>query len=895
MEYYKKEVKDILEELNVDRKNGLDNSEVKKRQEKFGLNELIEGKKETVFAKFINQFKDVMIIILIIAGIISGYVGIKDNEGIFSTLVIFLVVILNAVIGVMQELKAEKSLEALKKLTTHTVKTIRNGEIFNIDSKEIVKGDICIFEAGDVIPADCRIIEANNIKTEEASLTGESHATFKQVEKIEKNNLPLGDMKNMLFSSSLVISGSAVGVVVETGMNTEVGKIANMLTTDSRKITPLEEKLNNLGKILGISCIIIAVIIFIVGILYGKSIISMLMISISLAVAAIPEGLPAIATIILAIGTTRLAKQKAIVKKLASVESLGSASVICSDKTGTLTKNEMTVEKVFVDNQIMLFSDILKKKNSSKKESNIEKLLMAGSLSSSASINSEGEYVGDPTEIALILANREYNLQKRIADFVKIKEIPFTSERKMMSVIYRKDNENYIFVKGGIDEVLKISKISDEEKNKYLSVAEELSNKAYRVLACGYRKLDSCEMDNSCTYKVSFEENIIPIGLFALIDPPREEVKKSIEECRSAGIKTIMITGDHKNTAKAIGEKLGIYSKGDNVISGSELEEISDKELSEKIENTTIFARVNPEHKVRIVDILKNKKEIVAMTGDGVNDAPALKKADIGCAMGITGTEVSKESADLIITDDNFASIVSAVKEGRNIYKNILKAVEFLLSANIGEIVIIFLSIIFIDFFMLRFNIDRSFINKIIPLLPVQLLWINLVTDTFPALALGMDPCSSDIMKEKPNKEKRVFTKNRAIKIVLQGIMIGIIALIAYMYGLSREADSLTKIKAGSTMAFFTLAFSELAFVFGIRNEKETIFAKELFNNKYLIYGIGVSTLLMLITTVPFISEVFGIIRLNTKEIILCIILSLTPLFILECVKMVKRNIFKRG
>ena len=902
--WFNKDVKEVEEILSTNVEQGLSDEEAKSRREKYGLNELKAKKKKSLFMKFLDQFKDFSIIILIIAAIVSGIVGVAEGEGITDTIIILIVVLVNAIIGVTQEAKAEKSLEALQKLTDHASKVVRNGQVVVVPAKELVPGDIVVLDTGDYIPADLRIIEAVNLKSQEASLTGESVPVEKTNEKIEDTEIGLGDRTNMLFSSSLVTYGRGKGIVVETGMTTEVGKIAEMINKSEDQITPLQQKLNKLGKTLGIVAIVICVIIFIIGLLQNKEPIHMFMTAVSLAVAAIPEGLVAVSTIVLAIGVQKMVKRNAIVKKLPAVETLGSATVICSDKTGTLTQNKMTVEKVFLNGEIKDLDKIGK----SDIDEDMTKLVYANMLCNDTKISKDGKLTGDPTETALVDMAFSLNFDPSIYDRMKrIAEVPFDSDRKLMTTVNKLNNSYIAYTKGGVDELLKICKgyllngeIKEDLEN-YTKIVraknEEMAKEALRVLACGYKEYDheptKEELEN-------IESDLIFVGMVGMIDPPREEAKKAVEKCKTAGIKTVMITGDHKITATAIAKKLGILENEDEAITGQELEKMSDEDLQKNVRHYSVYARVSPEHKVRIVKAWQKNGEIVAMTGDGVNDSPALKTADIGCAMGVVGTDVAKEAADVILTDDNFATIVSAVEEGRRIYDNILKVIQFLLSSNIGEIVVLLLATLATPLFANWFGITD--IAHLEILLPIHILWINLVTDSLPALALAFDPANSDIMKRKPNKPgKGVFTKGMTWRIIYQGIMIGLLTLSAFMIGLATTTepiDGLTldesKIEVGQTMAFVTLAFSELVHVFNVRNNKKSIFKTKIFNNSKLIWAVlGSAALMGIILAVPALRTVFSIPVLPSQNILELVGLALLPIVIVEIFKLLKINSFK--
>ena len=893
--WFNKTVDEVESTLKTNAENGLTAEEAKKRQEEYGLNELKAKKKKSLFVKFLEQFKDFMIIILIISAIISGVVGVAQGEGFTDTIIILVVVIVNAIIGVAQENKAEKSLEALQKLSSHVAKVVRDGKLQVIQSKELVPGDIVILETGDYVPADLRIIEAVNLKSQESALTGESVPVEKMAAKIEDEKIGIGDRINMLFSSSLITYGRGKAVVVETGMNTEVGKIADIINTAEDQGTPLQQKLNKLGKTLGIVALAICAVIFVVGLLYGKEPIHMFMTAVSLAVAAIPEGLPAVFTIVLAIGVQRMVKRNAIVKKLPAVETLGSASVICSDKTGTLTQNKMTVEKVFCDGNLVSLED-------SADMIDIKKLVYASMLCNDTKISEEHKLTGDPTETALVDMAFKLDFDPSVYGmFPRVAEIPFDSDRKLMTTVHEENGNYVVYTKGGVDELLAncssyilegdIKTDLEEYKEIIRRYNMEMAQNALRVLAMAYKVLDHKPTAEEIK---TLESNLTYIGMVGMIDPPRLEVKDAVQECKEAGIKTVMITGDHKITAIAIAKSLGILENDDEAITGTELEEMSDEDLIKNVRRYSVYARVSPEHKVRIVKAWQANGETVAMTGDGVNDAPSLKIADIGCAMGVVGTDVAKEAADVILTDDNFATVVSAVEEGRRIYDNILKAIQFLLSSNIGEIVVLFLAILITPLLSKQFGVDITLIET---LLPIHILWINLVTDSLPALALAVDPAADNVMKRKPlkNTKKGIFTKGMTWRIVYQGLMIGLITLTAFIIGLSTpDVSQEEKVKIGQTMAFYVLALSELVHVFNIRDNKRSIFKTGIFNNSKLILATVVSASLMfVILFTQGLRDIFGLVMLPAMHIFETVMLVLAPVIIVEIFKLLKINTTK--
>ena len=902
--WYNKTIEEVADELGTNLDLGLNQKSINEKIAKYGLNELKAEKKKSLLVKFLEQFKDFMIIVLIIAAIISGAISIAQGEAITDSIVILIVVIVNAIIGVAQEAKAEKSLEALQKLSGHEAKVIREGNMIVIPSIDLVPGDIVILETGDYVPADLRIVDAINLKSQEASLTGESVPVEKQANKID-GEVPIGDRTNMLFSSSLITYGRGKAIVVETAMTTEVGKIAGMLTNQEEKETPLQAKLNNLGKTLGMLALVICLIIFGVGLLQGRPIVSMFMTAVSLAVAAIPEGLAAVSTIVLAIGVQKMVKKNAIVKHLPAVETLGSSTVICSDKTGTLTKNQMTVQKIFADNKVYDVSNLSEDSDFikyNKENQDIKLLVYNGMLCNDTKISKKGELTGDPTETALVDIGLKLGFTKSIYDiYPRVDEIPFDSERKLMTTVHEVNGKFIVYTKGGVDELLNIctSYIKDGEicedlenyKTRIFDINKTMAQDALRVLGFGYKELDHKPMQNE------LENNLIFVGMYGMIDPPREEAKKAVEKCKSAGIKTVMITGDHKITAIAIAKRLGILENEDEALTGLELDKLSDKELEKNITKYSVYARVAPEHKVRIVKAWQKRGDVVAMTGDGVNDSPSLKQADIGCSMGIVGTDVAKEAADVILTDDNFATVVSAVEEGRRIYDNILKVIQFLLSSNIGEIVVLFLATLGTAFFAKWFGITD--IAHLEILLPIHILWINLVTDSLPALALAFDPANDGIMNRKPLKNsKGIFTKSMTYRIIYQGIMIGLLTLAAFIIGLATTntpIDGLTldesKIEVGQTMAFIVLALSELVHVFNIRDDKKSIFKSKVFNNKTLIGAILVSAALMLVILfIPALRGVFSIPVLPMDNIVEIVCLVFAPIVIVEIFKLFKIN-----
>lgn len=834
-----------------------------KDKKSIGKNKLQEKKKESIFVKFIKQFNDFMIIILIIASIISAVVSKMQGENDYvDSVIIIAIVIFNAIMGVIQEAKAEKSIEALKKMTPQIAKVIRNGKTTSINAEEIVKGDLIVLEAGNFVPADCRIIESHNLKIEESSLTGETEPSEKNSEVIRKSDIALGDIKNMAFMSTVIINGHGKAVVTDIGMSTKVGQIADMIIKDESPETPLQKKLGDVGKILGMACLVICVFIFLMGIIKHIDPIEMFMTSVGLAVAAIPEGLPAIVTIMLSIGVTKMAKKNSIIRKLPAVETLGSSSVICSDKTGTLTQNKMKVVEI----------------KSVDKDFIIELATMCTDCEISVE-NGNKNVSGEPTEKAIVEKGLDIGIVKNNLEEMmpRVNEIPFNSDRKLMTTIHKVGNKYRIITKGAPDVLLKRcskemidrARVQALENLKIQSENSKMAQKALRVIAVAYKELDvlPSKIDTN-----SIENNLIFVGLIGMIDPPREGVKEAVKTCREAGIKTVMITGDHLETAKAIARDLEILRPNDKAITGQELDKMTQNQLEKSISQYSVFARVTPEHKVRIVKAWQRNDAVVAMTGDGVNDSPALKNADIGIAMGKNGTDVAKNAADIILTDDNFVTIVEAVKQGRNIYDNIKKAIHFLIATNIGEIVTIFMGLV---------------LGLKSPLLAIQLLWINLVTDSLPAIAIGLEKPEKDIMKRNPvDSKKGIFADGLWNKIITEGIMIGIFTLVAFSIG-----NKYFGLQVGRTMAFLSIGFLELVHSFNVKNEK-SIFESGLFENKFLIgsfvLGIFIQTI---VVVVPYFAKVFQVVTLNGIQWIITICISLFPIPVIELQKFLNENV----
>ena len=863
--WFNKGSEEIIQELSSNLINGLSSSEAKSRLEKNGLNKLQGKKKKSLLQLFFSQINDVMIYILLIAAIISAIVG-----EISDAIIILIVIFVNAIIGVIQESKAEKALEALKSMSTPKALVRRDGNVIEIPSEEVVVGDIIVIDAGRYIPADLRLIETANLKIEESAFTGESVPSEKNSHVIVENKeVPIGDQHNMAFMSTLVTYGRGVGIVVNTGMNTQIGKIAKMLDEEDDNTTPLQKKLAQLGKTLGFAAVGISILMFIVSMFQGRDFLEMFMTSISLAVAAIPEGLPAIVAIVLALGVQRMIKENAIIRKLPSVETLGSVNIICSDKTGTLTINKMTVKKYYVNGEITNLQNI-------DIDNNETKLLVHGMILCNDATSIDGIQTGDPTEVALIDVGNKVNILKEDLnkEFKRVNEIPFDSDRKLMTTVNSYNNKYNIFTKGAIDSILKISnkilvngeikEFTNKEKDATLKSSNSMSDDALRVLALAYKTID-----NEHVAIDELEKDLIFVGLMGMIDPPREEVKGSIELSKKAGIRTIMITGDHKNTAVAIAKELGIADDISQAMAGSEIDSYSDEEFNKIINNYRVFARVSPEHKVKIVKAFKSYDNIVSMTGDGVNDAPSLKAADIGVAMGITGTDVAKGAADMVLTDDNFTTIVKAVEEGRNIFNNIKKSIIFLLSCNLGEVVALFVAIL---------------LNWPSPLLPIHILWVNLITDSFPALSLGVDPGDEGVMDLSPRSPKEsLFAGRMGILLILNGILIGANTLFAFLLGEYLYPESL---RHAQTMAFVVLSVSQLFYSLSMRNETKSLFQVGILKNKWLICSVLFGILIQFaIITIPFTATIFKVYSLTLKDWGIVILISLIPFIVNEIVK----------
>ncbi len=858
-EAYTKSSDNVLEEVSSNI-NGLNEKEVTKRLEKDGFNEIRSKKTKTILEMIIDELKDRMILILLLASILSFLLG-EYAEGI----VILIIIFINTLISIIQEKKAINAISALRNMNTPHTTVIRDGKKKNILTKELVVGDIVYLEDGNIVPADIRLIEENGLKVDESSLTGESVPVEKDAGSILDENTALADRVNMVYSSTIISYGTALGVVTATSKDTEVGSIATMLEDTDSLDTPLKRKLNKVGEVLSIVGILIALIIFIIGLLYGKDFISLLMVAISLAISVIPEGLPAAATIVMALGVSRMAKKNALVKKLPAVEALGSATVICSDKTGTLTLNKMTVTRS------VLYSDILDK---SIDNNYSDDLIYCACLCNNAYLDKD-KVIGDPTEGCLLNYAKDNGYDIKSIKSNKVLYIePFDSVRKRMSVVVKDKKDYLLYSKGAPEELIDVCnyaivddkkiKLTEKDKELVKEYCVALSSEGLRLLGFALKNINMIPKEGD-----KIEEDLTFIGIMGIIDPPRVEVKHAIKTCHEAGIRVIMITGDHKLTAQAIAKKLGIYKKGDLVVDGEALSKMSDLKLRNTIKNISVFARVTPKDKLRIVNALKKNKEIVAMTGDGVNDAPALKKADIGVAMGITGTDVAKDSAAMILLDDNFTTIEEAVKEGRRVYRNIQKVIQYLLAGNIAEVLTIFVTMLF---------------NLSSPLLAVHILFINLVTDTLPSLALGIDPASSNIMKHKPVKQGSLFEKGLVFRIGFYGVYLAIITLIAYFIG---SNDSFN---VGMTMAFTVLCLSQIFHALNQSSSETSLFSKDYPRNKMLYLAmLGSITFLLIVLFITPIREFFSLSILTVSEWLIVILLSLSPILVVEIFKVIKR------
>ncbi len=857
--WYAQSIEEVSKHFDLE--NGLTEEAVEASKEKYGKNELEEKGSRSKWLRLLDQFKDTMIIVLLVASLISYYLGDKTEA-----IIIISIVVINAFIGFTQENKAEESLKALQEMSSPNSKVIRGGKEMSIPSKEIVVGDLLVLEAGDLVSADIRLVRSNSLQIQEASLTGESVPVSKSFAYVGETTDVLGDRKNMAYSSGTVTYGRGMGVVTAVGMKTEVGKIAEMLQSTINTQTPLQKKLDKLGRTLGYFALGATTLIFVLALFKAEmDIMEAFMMSVSLAVAVIPEGLPAVSTIVLAMGVKRLVEKHAIIRTLPSVETLGSASVICSDKTGTLTQNKMTVmESWTLDESITP-----------------ETLATYSSLCNDSRFI-EGVWVGDPTETAFTVWSDKLglNTQDIIASHTRVNEIPFDSARKRMSTVNQFDEGLRALAKGGVDEILAVSKyvlknneiveMTEEDKERIQTQNATFAEKALRVLAVSYKPLETNPEEGD----LSIESNLIFVGLVGMIDPPRPEVYDAIETCKRAGIRTVMITGDHAITAKAIADEIGMLN-GQEVVTGQDLDQMSDQELFDRVEDIAVYARVSPEDKMRIITAWKGHGHIVAMTGDGVNDAPALKRADIGAAMGIVGTEVAKGASDMVLTDDNFATVVVAVREGRRIKDNIMKSINYLLSCNVGELITLLVAILF---------------SWGTPLIPIHILWVNLVTDSLPALALGVDPAEDDIMDHKPDTSTSLLNKNSFWRIGYQGVMIGGLTLFAFMYGSGKLWNPEGSLEMGQTMAFTVLAFSQLVHAYNIHSPHKTVF-KTFFKNKWLVLATLVNALMMLaVLFIPALRDIFNLIPLDLHHWEVVGLLVLFPLPFVELMKLLKLN-----
>ena len=888
--YYNLPCKAVKELLHTDTVQGLTEHEAQERLREYGYNEFKKREHTTLWQKFVAQFKSFMIIVLLIAAAISGVTGYMNGEGMTDALIILVILVANAIIGMVQESKAEKSLDALERMAAPRCKVVRDGERRIIESRELVPGDIVEIETGDSIPADLRLTEAINLKVQEAALTGESVPVEKSTESIE-GDVSIGDRVNMAFASCSVTYGRGRGIVVATGPDSEMGKIAAMIESVPEMKTPMQVRLDQLGRVLAIVSLVVCGIIFVIGLCYGRPLMEMFMTAVSLAVAAIPEGLPAVSTIVLALGVQKLAKQNAIVRNLPSVETLGSTTVICSDKTGTLTQNRMTVVEMGMGTEVSGLASLSLLHS---------QLVQFSVLCNDAVISREDDSVttiGDPTETALVDLGLRFGIDKDalLTEMPRVAEVPFDSDRKRMTTIHSTASGRYLVaVKGGVDEVLEcctkinvddnekpsrktshkspsilsftVRNITGDDIHRIFEKNEEMASKALRVLAIAYKYMDELPSDISAA---SIEEGLTFVGMVGMIDPPREEARLAVAQCRRAGIKPVMITGDHALTASAIATQLGIMTTGDRVLTGAEVERLSDDELREQCGSVAVFARVAPEHKVRIVKAFQQRGNVVAMTGDGVNDAPALKLADIGVAMGITGTDVAKEAADVVLADDNFATIVTSVREGRRIFDNLMKSILFMVSTNLGEIILLLVAVL---------------LNFDMPLLPIQLLFINLVGDSLPSLALSVDHAAKDIMERPPvTPHQGIFTRSFTTKVVLQSLIIGVASLGAYMIGLEHS------IETARTMTFAVMIFSQFTMIFSIRASRQW-FTHRFFTNRWLWLTIAlVVALTLIVMLVPAMQGLFKITALSTSQWWMVVGLSVGVLIVSEAFKLLTR------
>lgn len=882
MNYHEMNEKEVEKTLNTDFSAGLSDEEAEKRRKNFGYNELEEGEKQSLLLIFFSQFKDFMVLVLLAATLISGLLGEY-----IDAIAIIAIIILNSFLGFFQEIRAEKSLSALKELSQPHVQALRNGEWISLLSKELVPGDVIKFASGDRIGADVRIIESRSLEVEESALTGESVPVPKTVSAIKNNNLALGDMENMGFMGTMVSRGSGVGVVIGTGMKTAMGQIADLLQNADSVTTPLQRRLEQLGKILIVTALLLTVLVVVIGVLQGNDLYTMVLAGVSLAVAAIPEGLPAIVTIALSLGVQKMIRKNAIVRKLPAVETLGCASVICSDKTGTLTQNKMTVTKTWIGGKTYTVDGtgyepqghyyVGEQLVNPAKDKALQQLLTFGMLCNHAEIlQKDGDYVlnGDPTEGAILVAGMKagFTRAQLLNQFKIVNEFPFDSTRKMMSVVVKDPSgRQFVVTKGAPDVLIGQSKsilfenrsqaLGSNEKQVVQEAINGLASQALRTIAIGYKEISP---NTIIMHEREAEKDLIFIGLQGIIDPPRPEVKQAVKECKEAGIKTVMITGDHVITANAIAKQLGIANKHSKVMEGKELSDLSLKELEDIVEDVAVFARVSPEHKLKIVQAFQNRGHVVAMTGDGVNDAPAIKKADIGIAMGITGTDVAKEASSLVLMDDNFASIKSAIVEGRNIYENIRKFIRYLLASNVGEILVMLFAML---------------LALPLPLVPIQILWVNLVTDGLPAMALGLDRPEDNVMKRGPRSPNEgVFSRGLGWKVISRGFLIGVSTILAFMFAYNNNPENL---EYAQTVAFITLVLAQLIHVFDCRSEK-SILSRNPFGNMYLVWAVISSLVLALIVIyVPFLQEIFHTLPIAMKDWPMIIGFASVPTFLL--------------
>lgn len=892
--WYSLEMQEVSSKLNTDLEKGISSELAKERLKTYGYNELTGKSGPTIWQMLLSQFQDFLVLILIGASLVSALIG-----EVTDSLVIILIVILNAVLGVVQEFRANKALEALKKMAAPEAKVIRDGKITEIPARELVPGDLVILEAGNYVPADLRLVESVNLKIEEASLTGESVPVEKNAEIVFNEDVPLGDRSNSAFMSTVVTYGRGKGIVVGTGMNTEIGLIAEMLESYEEEITPLQKKLAELGKILGIASLAICGVVFLLGLIRGVPVLEIFMTAVSLAVAAIPEGLPAIVTIVLALGMQRMVKRHSIIKKLHAVETLGSTTVICSDKTGTLTQNEMTARKIFVNGKFYSISGegyrpegeftLDGEKVDPLADPDLKMLFTIGALCNDAKLEESGtdgdktyRIIGDPTEGCLVVgaAKASICLEELNKTKPRLQEIPFDSERKRMTTFHPHKDGYIACIKGAPDVMLNLSNrilkdgqilnLTDDDRKQILEANHSMASQALRVLAFAFKLENEIPKDPK---PEEVEKDMIFVGLVGMIDPARPEAKEAIQICKDAGIRPVMITGDYKDTAEAIARDLGMMDEDSKVVTGAELDAMSDEELVSIADEVSVYARVSPIHKLRIVEAIKQNNHIVAMTGDGVNDAPALKKADIGIAMGITGTDVAKETAEMILTDDNFASIVAAVEEGRVIYSNIRKFIFFLLSCNIAEILIIFVAML---------------VGLPIPLKPIQLLWLNLLTDAFPALALGMEAKEPDIMKKPPrNPDEPIMDSRMKVQIAVQSIFMTVAVLGVFVFALNRTSN----LQVAQTYAFATLIFSELLRAYTSRSETLSVFKLGIFSNKYMLGGTLISFLLLLVVIyVPALREIFDTVKLSIYDWDVIVLFGLIPFVAAEVSKIFLRR-----